>query len=69
MEKPDWNTDPILKKFMLMLPHQMEWAEIYTSQHLEIKRVKAKEEKKRYKERMNAKLVEIVSTTSQPLSS
>jgi hypothetical protein len=69
MEQPDWNNDPILKKFMMMLPHQGEWAEIYTLKHLEIKRAKAKEEKRRDRERKKAKLVEIASTTSQPLSS
>lgn len=59
---PQWDTDPILKKFLVMCNHQAEYADIYKATHLEYKRDKARQEKVRYKKRQMDKLVEKVTT-------
>jgi hypothetical protein len=52
MNQPDWNNDPILKKFMVMCKHQLEWSEQHTINKNKQKQAKAREEKKRYFEKV-----------------
>jgi len=52
MNQPDWDNDPILKKFMIMCKHQSEYMELYKSNHLANKQEKARKEKIRYFEKV-----------------
>ena len=52
MNQPDWNNDPILKKFMIMCRHQLEWSEQFYSNKAKTRLEKNRAEKKRYFEKV-----------------